>query len=449
METSTPTLEEFDPTQIPFQYKVIKDVRNHDYSDGTLEILCSGAVGSAKSLLGAHLAVTHCLANPGAQLLVGRKTMPSLKDTLFKKIIEHIGEDVPYEHNKNRSIITFPNRSTIIPYSWADSNFKKVRSLDLSAAIIEELTENEDLEFYQEILMRVGRLTHVQEKFVLSMTNPDDPSHPAYKYFIEKENKKRKVYYSKTLDNPFLPESYVSQLEANMDPKMARRMLYGEWLSIAQDVIYYGYSKDHNYKKEAYKVNPSHPIHFSFDFNIGIGKPLSVVFFQYIDSIFHVYDEIIIEGSRTEDALEEAFSRGLLDEDTEYQINGDATGRHRDTRSKHSDWDIIRKFMDNCKNSRGSYVRYRIDVPLTNPKIRDRHNIVNAQLHNAKGQRRVYVYEKAKVVDEGLRLTKLKHGALFSEDDSKYYQHCTTALGYGIIAALREREETPITIFKR
>lgn len=375
--------------------------------------------------------------------------MPSLKDTILKKIIEHIGQDIPYDHNKNRSIITFPNRSTIIPYSWADSNFKKVRSLDLSAAIIEELTENDEMDFYTEILMRVGRLTHVQEKFVISMTNPDDPSHPAYKYFIEKQNPKRRVYYSKTLDNPFLPESYVSQLEANMDPKMARRMLYGEWLSIAQDVIYYGYSKEHNYKKEDYKVDLSQPVHFSFDFNIGVGKPLSVVFFQYVGSIFHIFDEIIIEGSRTEDAMEEAYGRKLLDYDTDYIINGDATGRHRDTRSKHSDWDIVRSFMDNCKNSRGHYVRYKIDVPLSNPKIRDRHNIVNAQLHNAKGQRRVYVYEKCRVVDEGLRLTKLKSGAQFMEDDSKHYQHVTTAVGYGIVACLREQDEKPITIFKR
>jgi hypothetical protein len=36
------------------------------------------------------------------------------------------------------------------------------------------------------------------------------------------------------------------------------------------------------------------------------------------------------------------------------------------------------------------------------------------------------------MVDKGLRLTKMKHGAGFIEDDSDPWQHVTSAVGYGI-----------------
>jgi hypothetical protein len=42
------------------------------------------------------------------------------------------------------------------------------------------------------------------------------------------------------------------------------------------------------------------------------------------------------------------------------------------------------------------------------------------------------VYKKAATLDEGMRLTKLRPGSQYIEDDSKRYQHITTALGYAV-----------------
>lgn len=450
---STPSLLEFDPRTIPFQAKLIKDIRHrYDYSTGPKEILLSGAMGSSKSTVAAHLALTHAMLYPRSRVLVGRRTLASLKDTFTKKIQEHIGNDLveheDYVMNKSRHVFTFRNGSEIIPYSWADGNIKKVRSMELSAAVIEELTENEDLEFYKEILLRV-RLQHVPEKWVLSCTNPDDPSHPAYDYFIGNPTESRHVYYSKTSDNPFLDPTYIRKLEETLDEKMARRLLYGEWLAVRQDVIYYSYSPEHNFIKRPYEINKSYPIHINWDFNIGIGKPLSLCLFQYINGVFHVFDEVIIEGARTEDALEELYGRGYFDLDVEFEIHGDATGKHRSTASKHSDWDIVKHWLNNCKRKgTDEYVRFKMGIPLSNPKVRQRHNNVNAQLHNSIGQRRLFVYGKCKVTDEGLRLTKLKENAGYVEDDSKAYQHVTTALGYGVCWVLSEIDKPQITMLR-
>ena len=442
-----PTLEDFVP--LPSQWRLIRDVRSkYDYNIGTHEVLLSGSVGSSKSIALAHLAITHCLMYSGAKVGIGRRTMPSLKDTLFATILSHLGENLPVQSNKVRSSVEFANGSVIRSFSWADSHYSKFRSHEFSAFFIEELTENDEQSFYDEIVMRVGRIPGIHEKLVVCATNPDDPEHWAYKYFIDTKNKRRHVYYSKTSDNPYLPESYISQLEENLDPKMARRMIYGEWLPIKGDVIYHQYDEELNRKNEKYVINPKLPIRWCWDFNIGEGKPLSTCFMQF-DGQFHIYQDIVINGLRTEDMLEEAAGRGLLDHDTEYIIHGDATGKSRDTRSRHSDYDIIKTWLSNYKTQKGKPIRFRVDVPLSNPKVRHRHNTVNAWLNNEKGQRRVFVYQDAPTVHEGLRLTKLKPGADYIEDDSKHWQHVTTSLGYGLIATVNELQSKPIQSWVR
>lgn len=182
--TSIPKLSEFNPNAIPYQMQVIRDVRrNFDYTKGVHEILLSGSVGSAKSILMAHLAVTHCLLFPRAHCGIGRQSMPDLKGTLLATILGHIDGEVPYVHHQTSGLITFPNQSVIRPFSWRDKKYKKFRSYEFSCFFVEELTENEDDEFYREMKMRVGRLTHVPEAFVCSATNPGDPEHFAFSRF--------------------------------------------------------------------------------------------------------------------------------------------------------------------------------------------------------------------------------------------------------------------------
>ena len=436
MISATPSLVEFDPNVIPYQHRVIQDIRkNYDYSLGVHEILLSGALGSAKSTLLAHIAVTHCLNNSNACFLIGRLSMPALRATLFQKIIEHIGGDLKdgrdYFINETTATIRFKNKSKILSRSWSDRKFFKVRSLELSGAAIEETTENEESDFYHEIKMRVGRLRHINEKIIIHATNPSDPSHWMYKYFIEPnsggvDHQTKHVYYSKTEENPFLPDSYITQLKKDLDPKMAERMLYGVWNEIKGNVVYHQYDQATQYKRRPYSINPAFPVTLSWDFNLADGKPMSMCCMQYIDDTFHIFDEVVIDGARTADTIEELDHKGLLKAEWDYQICGDAAGKHRDTRGSRSDWDIILKELQN-RNLKTTFL-----VPPSNPGVRNRHNRVNAYCKNAEGAVRLFVYEKAPTVDEGFRLVKLKPGANYIEDDSKRYQHVLTSAGYAI-----------------
>lgn len=428
--------------------KVINLVKSWDYDrDGVLEILLSGAWGSAKSLLMAHLSVLHCMEYPKATFGMFRRALPDTRNSIYLKIDEHLQGD--FEHGKDYSgserecTFKFRNKSSIVPRSWADKRYTKMRSFDISSGLIEELTENDSEEFmavYPEILARVGRVTHVKERFLICATNPDSPEHAIYDYFFLNPTKNRFVFHSNTEDNPFLPNGYVDTLKRTLTKQEINRYIYGRWVPIKTKVIYYAYDPKKSYRRYEYTIHEKHPIYISFDFNIALNKPMSSVLFQYIDGKFHFFDEVVIHSARTLDVLEEINGLGYFDYPVKYYIHGDATGKNRNTASKKSDYDVVRNYLANLENEYGP-VNFEIDVPPSNPPIRTRHTVVNGQLQNYFGETYIYVYAACKMLHKGLELTKLKNGADYIEDDTKPWQHITTAMGYGICKCLNVRPD--------
>jgi hypothetical protein len=430
---SKPYFSDFNPRVIPYQSDVVDFLDDWDFGRGTPEILLSGSYGSAKSILMAHLAVRHCVENPGARVCLARKALPDLKDTIFKEILEHITEDFVegkhYRVNHSIAKVTWWNGSEIISRSWSDKKYKKARSLKLSMVVFEELTENneDDKAAFDTLKARLRRIPEVKENILIAATNPDGPGHWVYKYFFDSEARTRKVFKSVTTDNPFLDPVYIEQLKQDLAPREAQRYIYGEWVEIDQDRIYSAYDADKNHLNTAYQVRPHLPIVLAFDFNIGHGKPMSSAAGQWDGRAWHWFDEVVIQGARTQDAIDAWIEKGILTHRAKILVRGDASGQARDTRSIVSDYDIIRKTLAN------SGATFEMQVPRENPPVRKRHNIVNAYCENEAGERRLFVYKTAPVTHDGLRLTALKKSGDYIEDDSKPYQHITTAIGYAVV----------------
>lgn len=245
----------------------------------------------------------------------------------------------------------------------------------------------------------------------------------------------RFVFYSLTEQNPFLDPAYIEQLRRDLSPKEVLRYLKGQWIELSSEVVYYEYDPNLQYVRKPYEINPKETIYLAFDFNIGEGKPMSMACIQYINDTFHIFNQVVIHGSRTVDTIEELDGKGLFNKEWRYGICGDASGSSRDTRSSRSDYDIIKAELSK-RNLRYDYL-----VPPANPPIRHRHNRVNSYCLNSLGERRLFVYADAPTADEGFRLTKLKSrggiSAGYIEDDSKEYQHITTAIGYCIMFLTR------------
>jgi hypothetical protein len=438
---SSPNLLGFNPYAIPYQGRLLELVRRDwDYAEGNLEILLSGSYGSAKSIMMAHLAVTHCMNNPRARVCLARKTLPDLKSTIYQEIIEHIQDDlvegVDYEATPTRGYIKFlGSGSEIISRSWADKKYKKGRSLKLSMLVLEELTENneEDKQAFDTLKARIRRLPHVKENLLIAATNPDSPTHWVHKYFMDTPQPYKKVFYSVTDDNPFLDPIYVKQLRESMTPEEARRFLEGEWIEIAANAIYYNYSSEKNLKAETvYEFDCRYPIRLMHDFNIGVGKPMSAATGQCIDGVWHIKKTYLMDGFRTAQVMDEMADDGLFEHKAQFLVYGDASGRHNDTRSNQSDWDIIEDFLANYKRKDKSSLEFSIDVPRSNPPVKRRWKHTNLKFLNANGKIGLYVYKEAIAADEGFRLTKLKKGSGLVEDDSYRNQHVCGAIGYAV-----------------
>lgn len=457
---STPYLCGFNPEIINSQWEVINLIRrDYDYAQGPLELLLSGSVGSSKSLLMAHIGVTHCLNDGKARLLIGRESMPSLRQTLLKTILDHISLDLregkDYEFNKTSGQITFANGAMIIPLTWHDKQFSKFRSYEFSAGLIEELTENDSTDakaMHDEMIGRIGRAKLKGKKpecFVIYATNPDSPSHWAYEYFIKGSLQfaNRKTIYSLTTDNPFLPPWYVDHLRNTYDDKMAQRLLYGKWVHIDTDIIYYEYKAEKHFVLTDTKPEVHFPLRLTFDFNIGLGKPMSAALMQYLahEKKIIVIDEFILPGSRTINILEDVAAKGYFDlpHNPKIIVHGDSTGRHKDTRSVRSDYDIIEHFLANYRRQDNQALHYEIQVPLANPPVRTRHNLVNGRLCNSAKHVSLFIDKRCKVVDEGFTKTKLVDSGSYTEDDNNSYQHVITAIGYAVCAIDKEISRTP------
>ena len=453
-DKETPSFTEFKPV-IPWQYKVLYDVdHSFNYDLGTHEMLFSGTMGSAKSLLAAHIVLKHVTEYEKARFLIGRTTMPDLKDTALDTILDHMegdfieGED--YEYNKTSSKISFYNGSEIVAKAWHNKKFKKFRSIKLSGAWIEETSENDETFFpaITEIFNRVGRLPNVKKNLVIYSTNPDSPLHPLYNRMMVKKLPTRHVYYSNAKDNPFLPPWYISNLLDNLDKKMAQRLVYGKWIEVSSEVIYYSYSRDYNFREKKYEFEFTLPVDISFDFNIAPGKPMSAMVGQYKNGIFHIAKTFIVDGARTADLMEEMDNCGLFNFPVLFRVYGDCTGGSNTPNSKLSNYEIIEDYLKRTRNNNDFYVEYEMNIHPTNPPIRKRHNIVNGMCKNANNKIGLYTYIGAEDADEGLRLTKLKKGSSYVEDDSYRLQHVTTAIGYWICKVLNDTGRMK-TIYKK
>ena len=441
--SDVPSFTEFDPCLIKWQARFVRDIWfKFDYTKGAHQVLASGSVGSAKSLACINTYLKHLLTFPKATGLLGRLTLGDLKDTSIKLLLDHMEGDLVegthYEYNRSKQQFEFLNGSVSLSRSWHKKNFKQFRSLKLSIGFIEELTENDDNFWpaYTAILERLGRLPHVPMNLMMGATNPDGTSHPAYTHFIDptNHNEFRHVYYSLTSDNPFLPDWYIENLKENLTEKEILRQLYGQWVDLDTEKVYYAYSEEKNFRNREYQIDPNLPIDIMHDFNIGFQKPMSAAVAQYRNGNYHIFKEYVVQGARTNDIMEEMANDGLFNYRNSFRIFGDASGKNNDTRSISTDYSLISKFLSNYQRPDQSYLNFALHIPTKNPPIRKRHNLVNGKCENANGATRFYIYKTAPTAHHGMIKTGFKKGSNYLEDDSAQhpYQHITTAIGYYI-----------------
>ena len=405
---------------LPHQTKVLTSRKQ--------EIFLGGGIGAGKTAVGSLWAIKKVTQTPrDVYGLIVSNTYSQLYDTTvraFYSLLESSRIAVqPRQLPRTRGpsdILVHNGDHWVRILLRSLDHYDKLSGLEIGFYWVDEcwLTKPEAIDVLN------GRLRdrRMENRQALFTTTLDSPDSWMFSRFVENYNDRlQDIIYAKTADNPNLPEGYLETLQSTYAEATFKRMVLAEWVTLDSEQIYTSFSRESNVAPVSYE--PTLPLLWSHDFNIGHGKPMSSVVCQYHHNseTFAVIDEIILERSDTNDAVAE-FEARWGSHKAGVVIYGDASGNARDTRSRATDYEILR---------RAGFTNQK--VPRANPGIRERHITVNALLRDAKGQNRVLISPECKTVIKGLESTSLKKGSGYIEDDTNPSQHVTTALGYLLV----------------
>lgn len=261
-----------------------------------------GGLGSGKTL-GAIEELKACLIEyPGSTWIVGRHLLPSLRDSIWKDLMNAIPAELIEGYNKTSLNLTLKNKSEVWGRPCYDPEIFK--SYQISGFVIEEANEIPKT-IYDRLKDRMrqkiqkgpmaGRFPRFQSMILL---NPPDDDHWIVEHFQPNGEgkpallKDHELFQSTSFDNQAnLPPGYIDELLAMYSPEMAQRLVYGKVGKIHKGNPVYGQFKDNaeRYIKEI-QYDPSLPIIRGWDF--GYNRP-ACVFLQMRNKQVRILGEVL------------------------------------------------------------------------------------------------------------------------------------------------------------
>lgn len=231
--------------------------------------------------------------------MVARQTMPELKKTAMKEILEFpiefdgkemmlVNSPLIKRWDKQNSELTFANNSQLF-FTHLDDAMWKQRGLNLGAGWIDELTET-----YEEVwnwlasnLRRKG-----VRRTIFGTTNPEGHDW-VWKKFINERNENHFIVTATSEENPYLPDDYVSDLKATMPEEWIKRFVYCSFDTFS-GLVYPEFTdrspfvvKGHDHENSLYKF-------IALDY--GYKVPTGVLWFEVdMKGQVTVYDELYVK----------------------------------------------------------------------------------------------------------------------------------------------------------
>src|SRR6478609_2920366 len=237
------------PTFMPGELDIYGFLENLDQMPQQKEFITSaspnvayvGGVGSGKTIVLMGACILNSYAEPDGFSLVGRLNMPALESTTLKTFMEMCPEHLG-EYYESKKLFRMTNGHEII-FKHLDMSDPKVsshiRSMNLSAAYVDEATEVSQ-EVYFTLLGRLRRKTANLHRIRLA-SNPAGHDW-VWRNFFDPERKKALLesnmgITASTMDNPFLPESYLENMLNTYPEDWAERFIHGSFSDFS-DLVY-------------------------------------------------------------------------------------------------------------------------------------------------------------------------------------------------------------------
>ena len=379
----------------------------------------SGPVGSGKSQALCQEAIRLSYYNVGRLGLVGAPTYPMLRDatlSTFTEVLNH--NQIPYEFNKAESVLLMKETGSRILFRAVDE-FERLRGTNLAWFGLDELTYTSE-----EAWLRLeGRLRDPEAVRLCGFAVWTPKGFDwVYRRFIRERVHGYEAILAAPYENIHVLEKipdYYERLKHSYDEKFYEQEVLGAYLNVNAGAVYHAFLRERNLREM--KVDPTLPLFWALDFNV---DPMSSVIAQKVNGEIHVLDEIVLNRASTVQACEEFHSR-FPNHQAGIVVFGDASGSRMQT-SGTSDYGMVAEYLQ-----RNGYMNYRMQVPASNPPVRERVALVNAQLLSEYQSVRLYVDPRCREVVKDLEEVTYKadSGVIDKEKDSKR-THLSDALGY-------------------
>ena len=198
-----------------------------------------GGARSSKSYSIAQLFVYKFLTEKNKIFLTTRKTFPALRITAYKvayDLVVDLGIYPRINHNKTEKVFRNPENGNIWFFLSVDDP-QKIRSTEFNYVHMEEANEFTYEDFRIIKLRLSGRHAENERNQIFLSLNPsEDQGWIRTKLLAEEPHD---LIHSTYKDNPFIPDSYVKELERLKEQDETYWKIYGlgEWASI-RELIY-------------------------------------------------------------------------------------------------------------------------------------------------------------------------------------------------------------------
>jgi len=276
---------------LPSQSKFVNSKKKH--------VLYSGGFGSGKSQA-LCMAMLKQITIPNNQILLIRKTLSSLKKSTMINLIGSLRPVLPlgsYKFNKSEGIIKMNGGATIYCLGMDDGGMK-IRSMNLGAIYIDEVTEFTQDEF-NELSWRL-RLD-IGSRQIFCCGNPAGQNHFLYKHFFLEDNINREVVTASSIENSYLPKDYIDELKT-MEGSQYKRFVEGLWITL-DDVIFDTFDRNKHVKKISPKISFEE---YFIGIDYGYSNPTGIIVVGKNGDRLSVIDEFYKKKCLMRDILEQS-----------------------------------------------------------------------------------------------------------------------------------------------
>ncbi len=213
-----------------------------------------------------------------------------------------------------------------------------------------------------------------------------------------------------TIQGTWVDETEIEQAKKDLDAKTFRQEYEATWETYS-GIIYYGFNMEHNVKHFEVPEDVT-TYHIGMDFNL---DPMSAVVSYIKDGIVHIFDEIQIWGSNTQEMVDEIHNRYKNKKIVVYP--DPASKQRRTSAGGKTDLSILMNAGFVCK------------VPNSHMAVRDRINSMNSKLCSSAGIRTVIFHPRTKNMLNSISKQCYKEGTSLP-DKTQGLDHMNDAISY-------------------